>query len=153
MSNHSTPGIVLREIQNQMPNQPFKPLPPLVLASGSPRRKELLASLGLSFDVIPSQVDEAAIDVAGLTPAEVVCKLASEKAADIANQYPDNLVIGSDTVVVLEHEIFGKPKDRQDAFRMLSRLQGTTHRVFTGIALYHQREHLLKRSEEHTSEL
>lgn len=144
MSNHSTPGIVSSESQNQMSNQQLEPLPSLVLASGSPRRKELLASLGLSFDVIPSQVDEAAIDISGLTPAEAVCKLASEKAADIAGQYSSHLVLGSDTVVVLDQEIFGKPKDRQDAFRMLSRLQGTTHQVFTGIALYYQGKSLCK---------
>lgn len=137
-----TPGAVSGESKKPMPEQQLKPLPPLILASGSPRRKELLASLGLQFDVVPSQVDEEAIDVSGLTPAEVVCRLASEKAADVAQRFPGHLVLGSDTVVVLEGEIFGKPKDRQAAFEMLSRLQGAAHQVYTGVTLCYQGERL-----------
>src|SRR5262249_41950012 len=115
-------------------------LPPLVLASGSPRRKELLASLGLDFQVIPSTVDESAIDISGCAPAEIVARLAREKAADVAANYPEHLVIGSDTIVVLGDEVFGKPKDKADAFRMLKALQGRTHQVHTGIAVFYRGE-------------
>ncbi|MEB3287574.1 MAG: Maf family protein [Vampirovibrionales bacterium] len=117
---------------------PPKPLPPLILASGSPRRKELLGSLGLSFQVIPSSVDEAAIDVSGLTPAELVMKLAQCKAVDVAQNHPEHLVIGSDTIVVLDNKVFGKPRDEAEAIGMLSALEGRTHQVYTGISLCYQ---------------
>lgn len=116
-------------------------LPPLILASGSPRRRELLSSLGLTFEVIVSDVDEdALLQVAGpLPPAEVVMLLSHAKAQAVVEQIqatrPEAIVIGADTTVVLGEEILGKPRDRDDAFRMLSKLQGQTHTVFSAITV------------------
>lgn len=105
----------------------------LILASASPRRRELMESLGLPFIVRPSRVDEET--EGNLSPDELVKRLALRKAKAVAKEYPDHLVIGSDTVVVLEGQVLGKPKDREEAFRMLSLLSGRTHTVYTGLAL------------------
>jgi len=105
----------------------------IILASGSPRRRELLAMAGFSFDVIPADVDETA-DPA-LSPGQLVAHLAEKKALHIRdmNQGQDAVVIGADTVVAIDGLILGKPKDEADAFDMLSRLQGRPHTVFTGV--------------------
>ena len=105
----------------------------LILASASPRRKELLSLAGFDFDVITSAVDEV-IDPA-LQPHELVVSLASQKAKAVAAQYTDKTVIGADTVVVLDGKVLGKPKDEQDAVRMLKALSGNTHEVYTGVYL------------------
>lgn len=111
----------------------------LVLASTSPRRRELLASLQLPFEVVASHADEAVQP--GLSPAEIVETLALRKAAAVAQiggQRQDNaLIVGSDTIVVLDGEVLGKPMDEADAARMLALLQGRTHLVFTGVACIH----------------
>ncbi len=116
------------------------PLPPVILASGSPRRKELLASLGLPFTVVKSDVDEAAIPVDHLSPEEIVQRLSAAKAQAVAATQPSALVIGSDTLVVLEGDIFGKPNTPKEAFQMLSRLQNQTHTVYSGITLIDTRQ-------------
>lgn len=113
-------------------------LPRIVLASGSPRRRELLGSLGLPFEVILPQVDEKAIDVAGLSPKEVALKLAIAKGEAVSQQISEALVIASDTIVVIDKDILGKPEDPEDAFAMLSRLQGTRHSVLSAIAVFYQ---------------
>ncbi|MCA9799402.1 MAG: septum formation inhibitor Maf [Cyanobacteria bacterium HKST-UBA04] len=113
-------------------------LPPLVLASGSPRRRELLASLGLTFEVMPPTVEEATIDVAGLGPSQIVEKLAVEKGRSVASARPDALVIGADTIVVLGNTVLGKPANAADATRMLTALSGTRHHVLTGVAVFYQ---------------
>lgn len=113
-------------------------LPPIILASGSPRRKELLASLGLTFQVLPADIDESAIDAQNLPPAQTVCELARQKAQAKAKQHPEALVIGGDTIVVLNQAVFGKPADKADAHRMLSALQGTTHQVYSGLSVIYQ---------------
>jgi septum formation protein len=105
----------------------------LILASSSPRRKELLQTLGLTFAVITSDVDETASPE--LTPAEVVEQLALRKAGAVAEKVSDGVVLGSDTIVVLDGQILGKPADEADAFRMLSALQGREHTVYSGVAL------------------
>jgi len=110
-------------------------LPPLVLASASPRRSELLKQLGLAFEVIPAEAEE--ISPKHLSPHEVCEVNAHRKARAVARQHPDSLVIGADTVVALGMTIFGKPKDTSDAQRMLRALGGQTHHVITGIALMH----------------
>lgn len=115
-----------------------KPLPPLVLASGSPRRKELLAGLGLDFEVIRPLVDEKSINVSGLSPRDIVLKLARIKGESVAEHHPQSLVIASDTIVVLGSDVLEKPEDEADAFQMLSRLQGQTHSVFSAIAVFYQ---------------
>jgi septum formation protein len=106
----------------------------LILASSSPRRKELLAQLGLKFDVITSQVDESQITFT--EPEKVVMELALLKARSVvATSFSSVIVIGADTVVAVDADILGKPTDPADATRMLSRLAGRQHQVYTGIAL------------------
>ena len=108
----------------------------LILASGSPRRKELLAQIGLEFEVMVSDAKE----VMTIThPGEVVKELSKCKAMAVAlklKEDQDNtIVIGADTVVAKENRILGKPKDEEDAFQMLHMLQGQTHQVYTGVTL------------------
>ncbi len=105
----------------------------IILASSSPRRQEMLRNLGLDFAIHPSGADESVDD--GLKPSVIVELLAERKAADVASHYQEGLVIGSDTIVVLEEKVLGKPKDEQDAFSMLSSLQGKSHSVFSGLAI------------------
>jgi septum formation protein len=108
-------------------------LPRIVLASASPRRRELLRALGLAFDVRAADVDEAIRG--GESAFDAAERLAREKAAAVASGAPDALVIAADTLVVLDGEALGKPKDRADARRMLARLAGRAHEVVTGVAL------------------
>ena len=106
---------------------------PIILASSSPRRKELLELVGVPFTIQASYVNEEVSP--DLTPPQVVEELALRKAADIAQNLENDLVIGSDTIVVLDEQILGKPCDKQDAFAMLAKLQGRSHQVFSGVAL------------------
>ncbi|MGH7553881.1 MAG: Maf family protein [Longimicrobiales bacterium] len=106
---------------------------PLILASRSPRRAQLLRMLGLHFDVLPSEVDETYRP--GEEPGEHAERLAREKASAVANARPDALVIGCDTVVVIDGKVLGKPRDVEDAVRMLMVLQGREHVVATGVAV------------------
>lgn len=105
----------------------------IILASSSPRRKELLAGLGLEFTVIPSDVSEEIEN--NCSPEEMVKLLAQRKAEAVARQIDQGLVIGADTIVVLEGEVLGKPRDKVDAFSMLTRLQGREHEVYSGISI------------------
>lgn len=107
---------------------------PLVLASASPRRADLLAQVGLSFEVRVSNVPEEA-DETGRDAAEVAGAHAREKALAIARELPERLVLGADTVVVLEGEVLGKPTDAEQARGMLGRLSGREHEVITAVAL------------------
>lgn len=111
----------------------FQALAPLILASGSPRRRKFLSELGLSFTVASADIDEAIRP--GELPGELVCRLAGEKAAVVAVDHPAAWVIGADTVVVLGGEILGKPADPAEALAMLERLNGRTHQVWTGVAI------------------
>jgi septum formation protein len=107
---------------------------PLVLASSSPRRKQLLELLNVPFNVVDSNVDETV--EFGPSPAEIAKMLANRKAQSVANMIgPGHIVIGADTIVVLKHRVLGKPNDRNDAIEMLLALQGKVHEVFTGIAI------------------
>ena len=106
---------------------------PIVLASGSPRRKHLLEQIDLEFEVVPSQINE---DFSiNLSPTDFVEHYAQEKAKDVAKSYPDKWVIGADTIVVLGSHILGKPKDGNDSFHMLKQLSGNTHQVITGVSI------------------
>ena len=105
----------------------------LVLASASPRRRELIERLGLAFEVLPADVDESRRR--GEAPEAMARRLAEDKASAIAHVRPDALVVGSDTIVVIEGDVLGKPADEEEAVRMLMRLQGREHRVETGIAV------------------
>ncbi|MEK8131350.1 Maf family protein [Paenibacillus filicis] len=106
---------------------------PVILASSSPRRKELLQGLKLNFQTHPSDEDETVAP--GTAPEEFVEILSLRKASSVAARYDQGLVIGSDTVVVCDGEILGKPQDEQDAYRMLDMLQGRAHWVYTGVAI------------------
>ena len=105
----------------------------IVLASGSPRRKELLGTLGLEFSVVPANGEEIAPEGAG--PAETVMVLSRAKAAEVAKSYPESLVIAADTVVWAEDRILGKPKSEAEAKAMLHMLSDNTHEVYTGVTL------------------
>ena len=107
--------------------------PKIILASQSPRRAELMRMLNLEFDILPADIDETYLKHEA-APAHAQ-RLAREKALVIAEQHPDALVVGSDTVVVIDRIVLGKPSDDDDAVAMLMRLQGRTHRVATGIAV------------------
>src|SRR5580704_5139925 len=114
-------------------------MPPLILASASPRRTELLQQLELKFEVMPSDATEVFDE--HLSPLELCQLNAHHKARAVAKKIPDALVLGADTLVFLDHKIFGKPADLQDAKRMLAELQGRTHQVVTGVCLIHLRSH------------
>ena len=104
----------------------------LMLASTSPRRREILETLGIDFTIVVVDVDE---DVrAGESPEDMVLRLAAAKA-EAAAVAPGSLVLGADTAVVVDGEILGKPRDEADALAMLARLSGRVHRVLTGVAL------------------
>lgn len=109
----------------------------IVLASSSARRKELLHGLGLDYVVFPSSADETIDET--VEPADYVRILAERKAQDVAQEYgklhKDFLVIGADTIVVLDGEVLGKPVDPEDAARMLGNLQGKIHDVYTGVCV------------------
>ncbi len=108
----------------------------LVLASGSPRRAQILGGAGVDFQVDVSGIDEA--PRAGESPADLVVRLAREKCLDVAGRRddaPPRPVLGADTIVVAEEEVLGKPRDEAHAVELVSRLVGTTHRVMTGVAV------------------
>ncbi|HHV35485.1 MAG TPA: septum formation inhibitor Maf [Syntrophomonadaceae bacterium] len=105
----------------------------IILASASPRRELLLKQIGLDFCVIPSCVEEI-IDP-GLAPQETVVKLADRKARSVSSLYPEAIILGADTAVCCEGEILGKPRDQQDAYKMLKFLSGRTHEVVSGVVL------------------
>ena len=105
----------------------------IILASASPRRKELLTLAGYEYEVVVSQCEEILPD--GITPDKAVEELARQKAEDVFSRNPDALVIAADTVVALGNAILGKPKNEDDAFGMLSSLSGRCHTVYTGVCL------------------
>ena len=117
-------------------------LPPVILASASPRRSQLLASMDIEFEVVPSHVEEL-IDGYDFIPD--LCEAnARIKAEPIADMHPECLVIAADTMVYLEDTLYGKPTDIDDAHRMLTRLQGRTHQVTTGVSLIYHNEEISK---------
>ena len=104
-----------------------------ILASSSPRRRELLAGVGLAFEVIPSHVPE--VHEEGEPPEVYVARLSRDKADAIARAHPDAWVIAADTTVMLGESLLEKPVDRADAVRMLATIAGRTHIVYTGVTL------------------
>ncbi len=106
---------------------------PFILASASPRRVELLQELGLSFTVVPSGIDETYRS--GETPSAHVRRISQAKATVVAVDNPEAWVLGADTIVAIGGEVLGKPKDRDDARRMLRRLSGREHYVLTGFTI------------------
>lgn len=105
----------------------------IILASSSPRRSKLLKDAGLTFKVVSSDIDE--IYDEKLEPKEIAMYLAELKAKHIAQDYPNHVVLGADTIVVYNGEILGKPQDENDAMRMLSMLSNQCHDVYTGVSL------------------
>lgn len=106
----------------------------IILASASPRRRQLLRRLIKHFRVIPSRIDERKITAPN--PSRLAEKTAQAKCADLAARYPRAVVIGADTIVVIDQVILGKPGNQKEATFMLTRLAGRTHRVITGLAVY-----------------
>jgi len=104
-----------------------------ILASSSPRRRELLQGIGFEFDVVPSHIPEQRGEAE--TPEEYVARLSREKARAVAEQYPDRWIIAADTTVVLGEQVLEKPVDAEDARRMLATIAGETHVVYTGVTL------------------
>lgn len=113
----------------------------LILASGSPRRKELLAYMGIPFSIVVSDGEERAD---ADDPAQIVEKLSRDKAGNVAqmlkNEKEPCLILGADTVVAFNGKILGKPKDKKDARKTLMSLQGNIHQVFTGVTILHKKE-------------
>lgn len=105
----------------------------LILASSSPRRAKLLKDAGLDFIVVPSHLEEFVDEK--YKPAELVLELAKQKALSVAAKYPNDVIIGADTIVVFEDQVLGKPRDEEDAYRMLRLLSNDRHVVYTAVAL------------------
>jgi septum formation protein len=105
----------------------------MILASESPRRRELLAAVGVPFRVVPSGVDE--VPRGGESPTRFVRRAALDKGEAVADRHPASFVLSADTIVVADGRILGKPRDRAEARRMLTRLAGREHRVYTGVCL------------------
>ena len=114
-------------------------LPPLILASASPRRADLLRECGLEFTVLRSTAEELSPE--HLTPQELCQLNAHRKARAVAKKVPDALVLAADTLVFLGRDVLGKPASKSEAFELLSRLQGRTHQVVTGVTLLRLRSH------------
>ena len=119
-----------------------------ILASASPRRKELLEQIGVKFDILPATGEEV---ITKELPGEEVMELAKQKAEEVAKTAgADALVLGADTVVAYEGKILGKPKDEADALRMLTMLSGKEHEVYTGVALIDNRDQSMENFFERT---
>lgn len=110
----------------------------IILASASPRRKHLLQEIGLKFEIHPSDFEEKDTH---LDPEELAIHNALGKAQDIAGHYKDAIIIGVDTIVAFQDQIIGKPKDQQDAKRILRLLSNTTHKVISGLAVIDSKTH------------
>lgn len=110
----------------------------LVLASQSPRRKELLAILGYEFTVLPSSIDET--PAPDEIPETYVVRVARDKGMEVASRVSASIILSADTVVTIDGEILGKPMDTDDAFRMLRKLSGREHSVYTAVTMINQRK-------------
>src|SRR2546426_8817151 len=111
----------------------------LVLASQSPRRKELLSVLGVPFIVVPASIEE--IPLPGETPEAFVVRAAREKGMEVASRVSQSVILSADTIVTIDDEILGKPEDEEDAFRMLRKLSGRDHCVYTAVTVVNQMRH------------
>lgn len=105
----------------------------IILASESPRRVDILRTLGVSFSIIPPKIDET--QRKDELPKNYVSRISFEKAQSVGVHFPDKWIVGADTVVVFKNKIMGKPKDERDAFKMLKTLSGKWHRVITGFCI------------------
>jgi septum formation protein len=112
----------------------------LILASSSPRRQQFLSDLGLAFTALPADIDETPLP--DESPASFARRMAEDKAAVVAEQHQESWVIGADTVVTIDGMILGKPTDAAHALEILRSLQGKTHQVVTGLALFRRQDNL-----------
>ncbi|MDC1068624.1 Maf family protein [Candidatus Kapabacteria bacterium] len=115
---------------------------PLILASKSPRRKQLLHSMGFDFEVVPSNINEDKIF--NEKASNYVMTLAKAKAAEVASEHPNSIIIGADTTVVFDNSYLNKPKDPNEARQMLNRLSGNTHSVFSGLCIFDTSQMLIQ---------
>lgn len=122
----------------------FRNCCPLILASGSPRRKELLRQLGLTFDIIPAILQETPL--AGEPAADFALRMATEKAAQIFERHPEACIIAADTIVTLDGVMYGKPHNAEEAYLWLQALNGKTHQVITGMAVSSSKRNLLSKT-------
>jgi septum formation protein len=113
----------------------LKSNPEIILASASPRRRELLTEAGYKFTVVTSSVDESVFSAENITSVEYAKQLAFAKAADVAEKYSDSIVVGADTVVDFEGQIIGKPDDAKHAEEITRKLFSKPHKVITGLAV------------------
>ncbi|MFC1634016.1 Maf family protein [Planctomycetota bacterium] len=118
-----------------------KPLSPIILASASPRRRQLLSEAGFRFTVVTPDVDESIFPTEGIAAREYAETLALAKAKSVAPIYPDHLVIGADTIADFAGEIIGKPNDAKDAERITRKLFSAPHKVITGVAIIRLCDH------------
>lgn len=107
----------------------------IILASASPRRKQLLAAAGYRFTVVPSDIDESVFAAGGIKPAEYAMQLALAKAKNVAGRFPESLIIGADTIVDFQGQIIGKAADAVEAEKIVGKLFSSPHKVITGIAI------------------
>ncbi|MFQ6609195.1 MAG: Maf family protein [Fidelibacterota bacterium] len=105
-----------------------------ILASSSPRRKQLFEKIDLDFIVVAPNVDES-FDLGVMSPTEYCCYLADQKSKNVSHNYPDSMVIGADTIVIIDNKILGKPKNKSEAISMLYDLSGHTHTVMTAVSI------------------
>jgi septum formation protein len=117
-----------------------KPQHSFILASASPRRKQLLTKAGYKFKIIPPDVDESIFPTKGINPSEYAKKLALAKAKYVAEKYPDSLVVAADTIADFEGDIIGKPADKMHAEQITKKLFSKPHKVITGIAIIRLRD-------------
>lgn len=108
---------------------------PIILASGSPRRAELLQQIGVEFEIVPADIDET--PAPNELAADYVQRMAREKALAVAKEFPNQVVLAADTSVIVDGEIWGKPLDRQHAKVMLAGLSGRSHQVLTALAVFY----------------
>lgn len=113
----------------------------IILASKSPRRKELLEKIGINIQILPSNIDEDLISIK--SPEDYVKELAFLKAESIALIHPDTWIIGADTIVVEQDQIFGKPKSKSQAFEMLNKLNNCEHSVYTGFCVMNNKKKVI----------
>jgi len=125
-------------------------VPPIILASASPRRAELLTAASIAFEIAPAHVDETVHP--GESPADYVMRVAEEKARAVHHRFPDRIVLAADTTVVVDGHILGKPEDANDARRMLRLLAGRSHDVITGVTVIGSAGHADSRLETTTVE-
>ena len=120
----------------------------VILASESPRRAEILKMIKVNFEVVPSKIKEEINPK--IEQNEVAISISRAKAETISHKYPNKVIIGADTIVVFNEQIFGKPKDKNESMKMLKALSGNRHKVITGVTIMNKRLRLLKTFSETT---